>query len=67
MTIRNQKGRGVAELVSGDFESSIAENTPSQNLKAGLRKVARLEPENLKEIKKNLGETNHVRFDKNTC
>ena len=52
MTIRNQKGRGVAELVSGDFESSIAENTPSQNLKAGLRKVARLEPENLKEIKK---------------
>ena len=54
MTTRSQKRRAVAELVFGDFEASIAENTPSENLIAGPSKVSRVKPENLKEIKTSL-------------
>ena len=46
--------RDVAELVSGDFEASIAEKTPSANLIAGPSKVPREQPENLEEIKTSL-------------
>ena len=35
MTTRSQKRKAVAELVPGDFETSIAENIPSENLAAG--------------------------------
>ena len=62
MTTRSQKRRAVAELVSGDFEASIAENTPSENRTAGPNKVPRVEPENLEETKTSL--RNHVRIDK---
>ena len=54
MTTRSQKRKAVAELVSGDFETSIAGNTPSENLIAGPSKVPRVEPENLEEIKTSL-------------
>ena len=54
MTTRSQKRKAVAELVSGDFETSLAENNPSENLVAGPSKVPRVEPENLEEIKTSL-------------
>ena len=54
MTTRSQKRKAVAELVSGDFEASIAENTPFENLIALPSKVPRVEPENLEEIKTSL-------------
>ena len=54
MTTRIQKRKAVAELVSGDFEVSIVENTTSENPIAGTSKVARIEPENLEEMKTSL-------------
>ena len=54
MTTISQKRKAVAELVSGDFEASITENTPSENLIAGSIKVLRVEPESLEEIKTSL-------------
>ena len=54
MTTRSQKRKAVAELVSGDFEVSVAENSPSENLIAGPSKVPRVEPESLDEIKTSL-------------
>ena len=51
MTTRSQKRKAVAELVSGDFEVSVAENSPSENLVASSSKVPRVEPESLVEIK----------------
>ena len=59
MTTRSQKRNAVAELVSGDFETSIAENNPSENLVTGPSKVPRVEPENLEEIKNIFEETNY--------
>ena len=54
MTARSQKRKTVAELDSGDFEASIAKNTPSENLIAGPNNVPMVEPENLEEIKTSL-------------
>ena len=54
MTTRSQKRKAVAELVSGDFEVSVAENSPSENLVASSSKVPRVEPESLVEIKTSL-------------
>ena len=54
MTIRSQKRKAVAELVSGDFETSVTENSPPENLVASSSKVPRIEPENLSEIKTSL-------------
>ena len=54
MTTRSQKRKAVAELVSGDFETSVAENSSSENLVASSSKVPRMEPENLIEIKTSL-------------
>ena len=51
MTTRSLKKKAVAELLSGDLEASIAENTPSENLIAGPSKAPRVEPENPEEIK----------------
>ena len=51
MTIRSQKRKAVAELVSEEFEASVAENIQSENLIAGPSKTLRVEPENLDEIK----------------
>ena len=53
-TTRSQKRKAVAELVSGDFETSVAGNSPSENLIASSSKVPRIEPEGLAEIKKSL-------------
>ena len=50
MTIRSQKRKAVAELVSGEFEASIAETIQSGNLIAGPSETLRVEPENLDEI-----------------
>ena len=54
MTTRSQKRKAVAELVSGDFEASLAENNSTENLIASSSKNPRLELENLKEIKTTL-------------
>ena len=55
MTIRSQKRRDVAELVSGDFETPVNENIPSEDLIAGRSKILRIEPENLDEMKTSSG------------
>ena len=54
MTTRSQKRKAVAELVSGDFETSVTENFPSEILVASSSKVPRIEPEGLAEIKTSL-------------
>ena len=54
MTTRSQKRKAVAELASGDFEASIAENNPAENLIPSTSKNPRLELENLEEIKTTL-------------
>ena len=54
MTTRSQKRKTAAELVSGDFEASIAENNTTENLVTGPSKNPRKEPENLEEIKTSL-------------
>ena len=54
MTTRSQKRKAVAELVSGDFETSITENFPPENLVASSSKIPRIEPEGLAEIKTSL-------------
>ena len=51
MTTGSQKRKAVAELVSGDFEVSVPENSPSESLVASSSKVPRVEPESLVEIK----------------
>ena len=54
MTTRSQKRKAVAELVSGDFEASVAENIPPENRIASSIKSPRIQPENLNEIKTSL-------------
>ena len=54
MTTRSQKRKAVAELVSGEFETSIAENSLPENLVAGPSKTLRVEPENLDDTKTSL-------------
>ena len=54
MTTRSQKRKAVAELVSGDFETSVTENFPPETLVASSSKIPRIEPENLAEIKTSL-------------
>ena len=54
MTIRSQKRRSIAELVSGESETSEPENIPSGDLIASSSKAPRIESENLDEIKTSL-------------
>ena len=54
MTTRSQKRKAVAELVSGDFETSVTENFPPETLVASSSKISRIESENLAEIKTSL-------------
>ena len=54
MTTRSQKGKAVAELVSGDFESSSAENIQTENYVAGRCILPKIQSENLDEIKSSL-------------
>ena len=54
MTTRSQKRKAVAELVSGDFETSITEHFPPETLVASSSKIPRIEPEGLAEIKTSL-------------
>ena len=54
MTTRGQKRRAIAELGSGEFETTETENIPSEDLIASSSKVARTAPENLYEIKTSL-------------
>ena len=51
MTTRSQKRKTVAELVSGDFEASVAQINSSEILIAGPSKTLRVKPENLDEVK----------------
>ena len=53
-TTRSQKRKAVAELFSGEYETSVAENYPSETLVAGPSKTPRIVPENLEEIKTSL-------------
>ena len=54
MTTRSQKRKAVVELVSGEFEASVAQKCLPENLVAGPSKTLRVEPENLEEIKTSL-------------
>ena len=54
MTTRSQKRKAIAELVSGEFEVSVPENSTSENLVASSSKVPRVEPEGVDEIKTSL-------------
>ena len=54
MTTRSQKRKAVAELVSGDFETSITENFPPEILVASSSKIPIIAPEGLAEIKTSL-------------
>ena len=54
MTTRSQTRKAVAELVSGEFETSTTENNQPENLLAGPSKSLRVQPENLDEIKTSL-------------
>ena len=54
MTTRNQKKKVKAELISGDFETSVTEKSPPENLVASSSKSPRMQPENLDEIKTSL-------------
>ena len=54
MTTRSQKRKAIAELASGDFEASLAENNSTENLIPSSNKNPRLELENLEEIKTTL-------------
>ena len=54
MTTRSQKRKAVAELVSGDFETSVTGNNSTENLIASSSKNPRLESENLEDIKTTL-------------
>ena len=54
MTTSSQKRRAAAELVSGEFETSVAGDISSEDLFAGSSKTLRTEPEILDEIKTSL-------------
>ena len=54
MTTRSQKRKAVAEMVSGEFEASVAGNNQPEILIAGPSKSPRVQPENLDEIKTSL-------------
>ena len=54
MKHRSQKRKAVADLVSGEFEGSVAKNSLPENLVAGLSKTLSVEPENLDEMKTSL-------------
>ena len=54
MITRSKKRKTVAGLASGDFEASVYENIPYEDLIAGRSKTLRIEPENLDEIKTSL-------------
>ena len=55
MTTRSQK-KAVAELVSGEFETSTTENNQPENPIVGLSKSPGIQPEILGEMKTSLKE-----------
>ena len=55
MTVRSQKIKAVAELVSGKFDASPAENDQSENYVAGPSKSPKIQPAKLDQIKTSLG------------
>ena len=54
MTTRSQKRKAVNELVSGEFETSLTEDNPAENLVPSCSKTTRTEPEDLNELKESL-------------
>ena len=54
MATRSQKRKAVAELVSGEFEASVAVNIQFENFIADPSKTISVEPENLDETKTSL-------------
>ena len=54
MTTRSQKRKAITELLSGEFEVSVTENHLTENIVAGTNKAARIEAENLEDIKTSL-------------
>ena len=52
MTTRSQKRKAVAELVSDEFETSVAGNNQPEILIVGVSKSFRLEPEIKTSLKK---------------
>ena len=54
MTTRSQKRKTVAELTSGDFEASVAENSQTVNLVAEPSKSPKIQADKLDEMKMSL-------------
>ena len=54
MTTRIQERNAVAELVSGEFETSSAENNQTENYVAGTSKSPEIQSEKLDQIKTSL-------------
>ena len=54
MTARSQKRAAVAEMVSGEFETSTSENNQTENYVTGPSKSPKIQPEKLDEIKMSL-------------
>ena len=54
MTTRSQKRKAIAELVSGEFETSTIENNLVEDPVVGPSKAPRTESENLNEVKASL-------------
>ena len=59
MTTRSQKRKAVAELVSGEFETSTVENNQPESLTACPCKSSKRQPENLQE-EKNVSEKKDI-------
>ena len=51
MTNRSQKRKAVAELVSGESETSVTKNNQAEKLIADPSKSPRVQPENLEAMK----------------
>ena len=54
MTTRSQKRKALAELLSGDLEDSVAQNSQTENLVARPSKSLKKQAEKLDEIKTSL-------------
>ena len=54
MATRSQNWKAVAELISGEFETPVTEDSQLENLISGPSKSPRVQPENVEEIKTSL-------------
>ena len=60
MTTRSQKRKAVAELASGEFEASKAENNQTESSVAARSKYTKFQSEKLDEIMSKLKKNNFL-------